>query len=269
MSGYYRYGFICNIDIIMRLIKKIRKWISKYQFNYYKTLVANFRLFPFQQAVHLPLVIYNKPELKLSRSCIQLNVPTRFGLIKWGNNYDLFSSRKAPSLLAMIDGQLIINGPIFINSGTVFRIFGQVTFGEHVGIGSQCKLLVNNNVKIGSKVRIAFGTIISDSDFHYLYNDGIVHRKNGNVAIGNSVWIGNNVSVLKNAVIPHNAVVSSKSLVNKDFGKYNQGILLAGMPAKIVRENCTQIYSDELDKECDNFFCNNDVTIYHLPLDII
>lgn len=123
----------------MRLIKKLKNWISKYQFNYYKTLVANFRLFPFQQAVHLPLVIYNKTELKLSRSRIQLNVPARFGLIMWGNNYDLFSSRKSPSLLAMINGLLIINGPIFINSGTVFRIFGQVTFGEHVGIGGGVK----------------------------------------------------------------------------------------------------------------------------------
>lgn len=62
--------------------------------------------------------------------------------------------------------------------------------------------------------------------------------------------------------------ISVLSHVNKDFGEYNHGILLAGMPAKIVRENCTQIYSEELDKECDNFFCNNDVTLYHLQLTI-
>ena len=220
------------MKIVITILKNIKRKISLCRFFYYKTLIANFKLLPFKQAIHLPLVIYSPIQLKLNKAHIRLNVPARFGLIKWGLNQDLFLPTKTPSMLSIINGHIIINGPLIISPGVVFRICGVAEFGKHIGIGGGCKILINNKLVIGSKVRLAFGSIICDSDFHYLYNNGIIHRKDGKVVIGNSVWIGNNCSIVKNAVIPDNAVVSSKSFVNKNFGNYTSGILLAGTPAK-------------------------------------
>ena len=124
---------------LISFLRKIKRIYLKYHFCYYKTIVANFRLLPFRSAIHLPLVIYNKTELKLSRSHIQLNVPSRFGLIKWGYNEDFFVPTKMPSMLFTINGCLIINGPIRVSPGVVFRISGIAELGKHIEIGGGVK----------------------------------------------------------------------------------------------------------------------------------
>ena len=90
--------------------------------------------------------------------------------------------------------------------------------------------MINNSLYIGNQTRFAFGSIICDTNFHYICDQGIIHRKDGKVIIGNSVWIGNNCSIVKNAVIPDHAVVSNKSLVNKDFSTYRKAVLLFTYP---------------------------------------
>lgn len=255
---------------LISFLRKIKRIYLKYHFCYYKTIVANFRLLPFRSAIHLPLVIYNKTELKLSRSHIQLNVPSRFGLIKWGYNEDFFVPTKMPSMLFMINGCLIINGPIRVSPGGVFRISGIAELGKHIEIGGGCKMLINNDLYIGNQTRFAFGSIICDTNFHYICDQGIIHRKDGKVIIGNSVWIGNNCSIVKNAVIPDHAVVSNKSLVNKDFSTYRKAVLLAGSPAKVIKEHCSHIRSPQMEKYLDEYFLKKDGdpnVIYNLPVD--
>ena len=174
---------------------------------------------------------------------------------------------KAPSplwdpMLFMINGLLIINGPIRVSPGVVFRISGVAKFGEHIEIGGGCKILANNYIEIGEFTRFAFGSIVCDTNYHYVVNNNIVQRKEGKVLIGASVWIGNSCSIVKGAIIPNGSIVSNKSFVNKDFSDYHKMILLAGSPAKVIKEHCTHIRSSKLEKEIDEFFKdNNDMSI--------
>ena len=250
------------MSAIIKYLKALKNNISKYRFCYYKTLLANFKLLPFKQAIHLPLVIYGPTQLVLSRAKIKLNVKPRFGLIKWGYNQDFFVPTKMPSMLFMINGLLIINGPIRVSPGVVFRISGVAKFGEHIEIGGGCKILANNYIEIGEFTRFAFGSIVCDTNYHYVVNNNIVQRKEGKVLIGASVWIGNSCSIVKGAIIPKGSIVSNKSFVNKDFSDYHKMILLAGSPAKVIKEHCTHIRSSKLEKEIDEFFKdNNDMSI--------
>lgn len=134
-------------------------------------------------------------------------------------------------------------------------------------MGGGGKILINNDLYIGNQTRFAFGSIICDTNFHYICDQGIIHRKDGKVIIGNSVWIGNNCSIVKNAVIPDHAVVSNKSLVNKDFSTYRKAVLLAGSPAKVIKEHCSHIRSSKLEKEIDEFFKDNkEKTLYKFDM---
>ena len=38
-------------------------------------------------------------------------------------------------------------------------------------------MLINNDLYIGNQTRFAFGSIICDTNFHYICDQGIIHRK--------------------------------------------------------------------------------------------
>ena len=79
---------------LISLLKNIKHRTLKYRFCVFKTIIANFRLLSFKEAIHLPVVIYGPTQLGLSRAKIKLTVKPRFGLIKWGYNQDFFCSDK-------------------------------------------------------------------------------------------------------------------------------------------------------------------------------
>jgi len=76
-----------------------------------------------------------------------------------------------------------------------------------------------------------------DIDFHKIkkLNEDNFRNKLENIDIGNNVWIGCRNTILKGSRIKDNSVIGANSLINKEFEKEN--VLIAGNPAKIVREN--------------------------------
>jgi len=245
-----------NINIEMKkIIRLIKARIGKYKFNYYKTFIANFRLLPIKQAIRFPIVIYGKAELRLSNSSMVLKVAPRFGLIRWGINEDLFVPSKCNSMLLMIHGRLVINAPIRVSPGCVFRIInGEVTFGKYNSIGGGSKLLCNNKISIGDYSRFGFGTILCDTNFHYINHNGVITNCHGEIQIGKSIFVGNNSSIVKGAVLPDYAIVSSKSYVNKDFSEYQDGALIAGLPAKVLKSGFKRVSSPLLEQKIAKFF---------------
>lgn len=94
------------------------------------------------------------------------------------------------------------------------------------------KILIGKNCLLSSS--IAFYT----SDGHALIDsktNKCINLSGGNITIGNHCWIGYNVTFLRNASIADDVVVGSCSLVTKKFTTSN--CIIAGAPAKIVREN--------------------------------
>ena len=49
------------------------------------------------------------------------------------------------------------------------------------------------------------------------------------------VWIGGHVTILKDTRIGMGALVAANTVVNKDV---DQGTVVAGVPAKIIKSNC-------------------------------
>jgi acetyltransferase-like isoleucine patch superfamily enzyme len=54
------------------------------------------------------------------------------------------------------------------------------------------------------------------------------------VFIGNNVWIGNRAIIMKGVTIDDGAIIAAGSIVTKDVPAR---CLVAGVPAKVVREN--------------------------------
>lgn len=92
-------------------------------------------------------------------------------------------------------------------------------------------------ISIGEDCMFSRDIVIRSGDSHSIID--LITRKRINVAkdvvIGKHVWMGYGVNIGKGALIKQNTIVGMGSYVNKAFPKGN--VILAGVPAKIVKEN--------------------------------
>ncbi|WP_434640817.1 DapH/DapD/GlmU-related protein [Thermoanaerobacterium thermosaccharolyticum] len=77
-----------------------------------------------------------------------------------------------------------------------------------------------------------------DTDFHYVIENGNKKINTDDIIIGDHVWIGSNVSILKGVRIENNSIIAANTVVTKDIP---QNCLVAGNPAKIVKENISWV----------------------------
>ena len=94
-------------------------------------------------------------------------------------------------------------------------------------------------ISIGSDCMIAWGIEFRTTDSHAIISRESGERINeaSDICIGNHVWIGAHCTILKGSSIGNDSVVSIRSLVNKEFQE--DGIVIAGVPAKIVKRGVT------------------------------
>ena len=124
----------------------------------------------------------------------------------------------------------------------IIRAFGQ-NCKIHIGKNFKLrgKLLIelggkDNSIYIGDDCLFADDVTIFSTDFHRIYdkNNKLLNPPQP-VTIEDNCWIGRHVKILKGSHNPKNSAVGICSVVNKKFDKQN--ILLAGTPAKIIKED--------------------------------
>ncbi len=118
-----------------------------------------------------------------------------------------------------------------------------ITIGENFSCGG-CEVQMNDGdevLSIGEGALFSWGIKIRTSDGHSIVDLETQKAINlpQDVNIGEHVWIGEDVKLLKGAIIPDNSVVGSGSIVTKSFAEEGQNIVIAGVPAKVVKKNIT------------------------------
>lgn len=131
-----------------------------------------------------------------------------------------------------IRGEFTIGHNVHLSVAEDGRLdIGGVRHSTGSGITCDARVMAASEIAIDVDTIIAWGTFITDSDWHEL--DGIVRKSP--VVIGDNVWIAHDCSILRGAMISNGCVVAAKSIVNNRIEEPN--VLLAGTPAKIVRRN--------------------------------
>jgi len=97
--------------------------------------------------------------------------------------------------------------------------------GEHIHIGKDCLFAWD------IKLRANDGHAVINLDSNKAIN---MAEK---IVIENHCWIGEGVKIMKNSLIKSDSVVAAFSVVTKKFDQGN--VVLAGIPAKIVKNNTT------------------------------
>lgn len=247
------------------LFRKIEMFTSKTHLNILKTLYVNIRLLPIKDAVKLPIFIYGRCNICDLSGSIKIKGEIIRGMIKLGYRQGYFSAPTFGGMLLIKDNcQIVFNGPCMFDYNYSIRItsHGIVEIGKGIGFGSDTKIYCENFIKIGDYCRIPYGSTFMDTNYHYSVDiqNGTIYRKDGKIEIGDFNWIGNTSTLMKGTKTPVGTIIASKSHLNKDFVKLGEGkgcLVIAGSPAKIVKENNTRVHSYEIEEELNQWFDSN------------
>jgi acetyltransferase-like isoleucine patch superfamily enzyme len=238
---------------ILRFTKSLRN------VNLLKTILFNFKLLPFRQAIYLPIFLYGRVSLNKTSGSVSVAL-LHPGIVKIGlTNSQNFGRDTSQKTKLNVSGSLTFGRGVLISNGTQIYVKkgATLTLGDDVHIGPLSKICCENSIRIGDTVRISWEAQIFDTDFHYMIdNNNMVRRRGAPVVIGNHVWIGNRATINKRSHISDWQIVASNSLVNKDFSQHEQGILV-GSPATWIPSTKRRIFSRDKEFIIDDYFSRN------------
>ncbi len=227
------------------MINRLKHFLS---INWYKTLLINFKAFAFKEASLLPIIIYRGFKMMQFNGKIILNTKAKFGLIGFGQPYEIFK-RKRNCGEAVINGLLEINGKVQFGLDTKLYIKENAVLklGHINSFASRTEIICFKNISIGNWVQFGNDCLVTDTNFHEL-KDLSTQTKlpmNKDIAIGSYNFIGARSTIKGNAKTPDNCLVGTNSLLNKDYSSFGENIILGGIPAKLVKENIVRDWQSE------------------------
>ena len=118
---------------------------------------------------------------------------------------------------------------------TVWSTFeggGFIEIGPYALLCPGCRISAATGVRAGEGCMFASGVLVTDADWHGIYDRGLSVGETRPVVIGDNVWIGDGAIVAKGVTIGDNSVVGAGAVVVRDIPA---DVIAAGNPAVVVR----------------------------------
>lgn len=230
--------------------------------NWIKTIAFNFRMLPFEQAIHLPILLFGKVDISNCEGCVKLAPPhdrraNSFGQVIIGNQFSVWGYNHPTKVTTLrILGTLELKGRFMMAEGSSLYVATNAVMHieKNVFIFNDVKLACNERIDIGENTRVAWECQIYDTSFHYVVDDeGVTKRINTQLSIGKNCWIGNRSTLSKGTQLADWCIVASNSLVNKDFSAVPR-CLIAGSPAKIIRQGLRRVHNTVTERKISVYF---------------
>lgn len=260
--------------MIYQLIYYIRLFLN--DCSLLKTIYVNFKAFPFEIAIKLPILVYKRCELVgIYKGCFSLqeNVnPQRFMLHIGQNKFPIFSCKgKFTRVSFQEQGQFKFGVKTTIKAGVSINIYKKalLDIGSGTTINQDSLLFCKNKITLGENCSVGWKCQIYDTNFHHLYNkkNHSISRIKGEVVLENNVWLANHVTVTKNAFIPAYSIIGAHSLVNKKLVSENEGTIFVGIPVVPKSSGFYRILNRKLEINLDQWYIENPEGDYPLSGD--
>ncbi len=124
---------------------------------------------------------------------------------------------------------------IFDNANFVFGTKGRFITGSGCSFESFTAVACYGHIKIGDDCMLSHGIELWQTDTHPIFDATTGDRLNSgkNIDVGNHVWCGLHAALLGGCRIGNNSIIGMKSVTS---GQFCDGVIIAGSPARIVRE---------------------------------
>ena len=244
-----------------------KKISAPFRLNILGTLCFNIKAFGVAKGLRLPVYIYGPVKAK-SIGTIHILCPVRRRMIVIGTNYENVASS---CTVFYNTGTIEVYGKVYIDYGTAFINKGLVIFRGNNLFGNECHIDIRHKLELGHDTFFGFETHITDSDHHYVVdvNTYRVFPNSAQISIGNYNWIGSNNFIKKGTVTPDYLIVASPcSMLSKDYSSLPPYTVLAGCPARPVKQGIRRIYSFKREEMISNFFRSHpDEQFYQIDKD--
>lgn len=117
------------------------------------------------------------------------------------------------------------------------HVRGTIEIGDYVLITPGLKIIAARRVTIEDSVMLASDVIISDSDWHGIYDRMTPPGDGAPILIKKNAWIGQRAIIGKGVTIGENSIIGAGSIVTKDIP---DNVVAAGNPARVVKELDTE-----------------------------
>lgn len=108
-----------------------------------------------------------------------------------------------------------------------------ITLGDYVLLTGATRILAANHITIGDACMLARGVVVSDCDWHGLYDRVTATGETAPVVLRRNVWVGDGAFIGKGVTIGEHSVVGARAVVTRDVPPH---VVVAGNPARIVKE---------------------------------
>jgi len=145
------------------------------------------------------------------------------------NRQDYIKTHERSTLYLGENSKLSIGGRFTMHGHSSILVLN----GAHLEIGNNTYLNggsieCSTHIHIGDNCAIADGVRIMDNSWH------AVGEANKEVSIGNKVWLATGAMIMPGVTIGDGAIIAAGAVVTKDVP---EGCMVAGVPAKVVKEN--------------------------------
>ena len=122
---------------------------------------------------------------------------------------------------------------IDISTWQTDKLNGSISLGNYILISPGTSIRSAERIDIGDSTMIASDVVITDSDWHGIYDRTDYVATPKPVKIHKNVWIGERSIILKGTQIGENSIIGAGSVVN---GNIPPNSVYAGNPAKEVKK---------------------------------
>ena len=122
---------------------------------------------------------------------------------------------------------------IDISTWQTDKLNGSISLGNYILISPGTSIRSAESIDIGDSTMIASDVVITDSDWHGLYDRTDYVATPKPVKIHKNVWIGERSIILKGTQIGENSIIGAGSVVHGDIPPNS---VYAGNPAKEVKK---------------------------------
>ncbi len=179
--------------------------------------------------------IHHKTLLNIKDSKIivnngELKVGIDFGYFDGG----IYDSKKDRCKIFMVNSTLEVYGNVSLYPGVViYAVNAHIIIRNNTKINGNVEIISLKKIDIGEGCLFAEGIIVRDNDGHKMSGTDDAYGT-AEVKIGNHCWIGQRAMILKGITLADNVIVGAGAVV---VGSFPSGVALAGIPAKIIKEN--------------------------------
>jgi acetyltransferase-like isoleucine patch superfamily enzyme len=218
-------------------------------------------------ALKFPIIIYGPCRLRIGGGGnVRINKPVKTGILKIGYRKEIINY-SIPSQFRLF-GTLVLKGEVHLASAvTVYVREGATLEMGHLSfLGAFGNLICTKHIVFSDYSWVGAQSVVTDSNYHYMkqLNSGNIYRKEREVIIGSRNWIGLRSALLPGTKTPDNITIAFGTVCNRDYTKdIPENSVIAGVPAKLVKENTVCIFDFEKEKLINEYFETTDFLIYN------